>query len=104
MKISEYPLGVQTARECPDLNMDFRSFDNGLKQLNEYKVMLELDNHLDEYVERADSFTFNCLPIDSLLHFLSKSKFQNITKPCLYLFFMKKNNYCKTQALHRLSL
>ena len=24
---------VQTARESPDLNMDFRSFDNGLKQL-----------------------------------------------------------------------
>ena len=26
---------VQTARESPDLNMDFRSFDNGCKQLNE---------------------------------------------------------------------
>ena len=24
---------VQTARESPDLNMDFRSFDNGCKQL-----------------------------------------------------------------------
>ena len=24
---------VQAARESPDLNMDFRSFDNGLKQL-----------------------------------------------------------------------
>ena len=26
---------VQTARESPDLNMDFRSFDNGCKQLYE---------------------------------------------------------------------
>ena len=26
---------VQTARESPDLNMGFRSFDNGCKQLNE---------------------------------------------------------------------
>ena len=26
---------VQTARESPDLNIDFRSFDNGCKQLYE---------------------------------------------------------------------
>ena len=26
---------VQTARESPDLKMDFRSFDNGCKQLYE---------------------------------------------------------------------
>ena len=26
---------VQTAREYPDFNIDFRSFDNGLKQLYE---------------------------------------------------------------------
>ena len=27
---------VQTACESPDLNMDFHSFDNGLKQLYEF--------------------------------------------------------------------
>ena len=30
-----YWTNVQTARESPDLNMDFRSFDNGCKQLYE---------------------------------------------------------------------
>ena len=32
---------VQTARESPDLNMDFRSFDNGCKQLYELISMQE---------------------------------------------------------------
>ena len=32
---------VQTARESPDLNMDFRSFDNGCKQLYEKISMQE---------------------------------------------------------------
>ena len=32
---------VQTARESPDLNMDFRSFDNGCKQLYEKTSMQE---------------------------------------------------------------
>ena len=32
---------VQTARESPGLNMDFRSFDNELKQLYEYVSMQE---------------------------------------------------------------
>ena len=32
---------VQTARESPDLNMGFRSFDNGRKQLYEYVSMQE---------------------------------------------------------------
>ena len=32
---------VQTARESPDLNMDFHSFDNGCKQLYEYTPMQE---------------------------------------------------------------
>ena len=32
---------VQTARESPDLNMDFRSFDNGCKQLYEQTSMQE---------------------------------------------------------------
>ena len=32
---------AQTARESPDLNMDFRSFDNGCKQLYEKISMQE---------------------------------------------------------------
>ena len=32
---------VQTARESPDLNMDFRSFDNGCEQLYEWISMQE---------------------------------------------------------------
>ena len=34
-KYFQVPTHVQTARESPDLNMDFRSFDNGCKQLYE---------------------------------------------------------------------
>ena len=32
---------VQTARESPDLNMDFRSCDNGCEQLYEYTSLQE---------------------------------------------------------------
>ena len=35
MKYFKVQTYVQTARESPDLNMDFRSFDNGLKHLYE---------------------------------------------------------------------
>ena len=33
LSIFKYKTHVQTARESHDLNMDFRSFDNGFKQL-----------------------------------------------------------------------
>ena len=49
---------VQTARESPDLNMDCRSFDNGLKQLYDwiYARMIKLS-----YDVASESETTLCI-------------------------------------------
>ena len=45
---------MQTAHESPDLNMDFRAFDNGLKQLYEWVPMQEY--RIRGYLYSKDSF------------------------------------------------
>ena len=46
---------MQTARESPDLNMDFRPFDDGLKQL--YKYLCK-DSSLTIFIHLKSKFYF----------------------------------------------
>ena len=58
---------VETERESPDSNMDFRSFDNGLKQLYELVSMQDRHYYYLSYNVASDSEITPCNTIDKPL-------------------------------------